>query len=163
MMNMIPWKKKANSGNGNGGALAVLQDFPSALRRMRNEFDEMFEDFSQNWPALARQNGNGWKWGLELDDQDDKVVLTSEAPGFEAEDFDLNVSGDRLTLRAKHKKESKEKGSEYHEERECHECLTLPEGIDTSKIDAKYRNGVLTVSIPKTKEGRGQKISVKNA
>lgn len=159
-MNLIPWKKK-KAGNGNGGDLATLQDFPTVLRRMRNEFDELFEDFSQNWPALALQNGNGWKWGLELDDQDDKVVLRAEAPGFEAEDFDLKVSGDRLTLRAKHKKESKEKGSEYREERECYEALTLPSGVDASKVDAKYKNGVLTVSIPKTKEGRGQKISVK--
>ncbi len=89
--------------------------------------------------------------------------MKAEAPGFEAEDFDLQITGDRLTLRAKHKKESREKGSEYHEERECYEAVTLPDGIDTSKVDAKYRNGVLTVTIPKTKEGRGQKISVKNA
>lgn len=86
---------------------------------MRNEFDELFEDFSESWPALAPQNGKGWKWGMELDDQDDKVVLRAEVPGFEAEDLGLKVTGDRLTLRANHKKESKEKRSEYHEEREC--------------------------------------------
>ena len=160
-MNLIPWKKKTADISGNGGGLATLQDFPSVLRRMRNEFDELFEDFSQSWPTLAKPFGNGWKWGLELDDQDDKVVLRAEAPGFDADDFDIRVSGDRLVLRATHKKESKEKGSEYHEERECYEAVTLPDGIDKSKVDAKYHNGVLTVSIPKTKEGRGQRISVK--
>lgn len=159
-MNLIPWRKKKAS-KGNGGSLTTLQDFPSVLRRMRSEFDELFEDFAENWPAVAIPSGNGWKWGLELDDQDDKVVLRAEAPGFEPEDFDLKITGDRLTLRAKHKKELKEKGNEYHEERECYEAVTLPSGIDTSKVDAKYHNGVLTVSIPKTKEGRGQKITVK--
>ena len=42
---------------------------------------------------MAIPSGNGWKWGLELDDQDDKVVLKAEAPGFEAEDFDLQITG----------------------------------------------------------------------
>ena len=160
-MNLIPWRKKQATSSGIGGS-TMLEDFPSALRRMRNEFDELLGEFSQGWPALAKTFG-GWKWGMELDDQDDKVVLRAEAPGFEPDDFDIHISGNRLTLRAKHKRESKEKGSEYREECECYEAMTLPEGIDASKVDAKYKNGVLTLSIPKTKEGRGQKISVKNA
>ena len=41
--------------------------------------------------------------------------------------------------------------------------MTLPAGIDPDKIDARYHSGVLTITIPKTKEGRGKKIAVKNA
>jgi HSP20 family protein len=160
-MNLIPWRKKKMDIAGNGGELATLEDFPPVLRRMRNEFDELFDNFSSNWPALATTSGNGWKWGLEFDDQDDKVVLRAEAPGFEVGDFDLSLAGNRLILRANHKKESKEKGSECCEQCEYFEAVTLPDGIDKAKVDAKYHNGVLTISIPKTKEGRGHKIAVK--
>jgi HSP20 family protein len=158
-MSLIPWKKK--NGLTAGGGLAVAENIPSVLRRMRDEFDQLFEGFAQNWPALTEISGNGWKWGLEMEDEDDKVFVRAEAPGFAAEDFDVRVSGGRLILQASHKKESKKNGDEYHEVRECYESLTLPEGIDAAKIDAKYKNGVLSVTIPKTKEGRSQKITVK--
>lgn len=154
-MTLIPWRKKRN------GSLAALEDFPTALRRMRSEFDELFEDFGKNWPSLAAFPGNGWKWNLDVEEQDDKIILHAEAPGFEAEDFDVRISGDRLTLKAAHKKESKEKGRQVQERCECYEALTLPGGIDPSKVDATYRNGILTVTIPRTREGRGQKVTVK--
>lgn len=90
-------------------------------------------------------------------------TLRAEAPGFEPGDFDLRVSGDRLVHRATRKSETKGKEGETHQERQCYESMRLPPGVDTEKIEAKYSNGVLTVTIPKTAEGRGKKIQVKNS
>jgi HSP20 family protein len=133
------------------------------MRRMQNEFEELFERFGREWPVSLEEFGHGWRWGLDVDDKEDRVVVRAEAPGFEAGDFDIRVSGDRLILRASRKAESKEKESEYREHYECYESITLPSGIDKDKIDARYHSGVLTVTIPKSKEGRGHKIVVKNA
>ena len=162
MAGLIPWRRKKGEVAGNGGDLAPLRDFPTLMRRMQSEFDELFDRFARGWPVSLEDFGRGWSWGLDVEDKEDSVVIRAEAPGFEAGDFDLRMSGDRLILRASRKAETKEKEGEYREECECYESMTLPPGIDKDKIDARYHNGVLTVTIPKTKEGRGKKIAVKN-
>lgn len=164
MAGLIPWRKKRTeaTGNGNnGGALAPVRDFPTLMRRMQSEFDELFERFARDLPVSWKGFGNGWNWGLDVEDKADSVVVRAEAPGFEAGDFDIQVSDNRLVLRASRKKESKEKKGEYREQCECYESMTLPSGIDKDKIDARYHNGVLTLTIPKTAEGKAKKISVK--
>jgi HSP20 family protein len=162
MANLIPWRRKKAETAGNGGALAPLRDFPSLMRRMQSEFAELFDHFGQEWPMSFKDFGRGWHWGLDVEDKEDCIVIKAEAPGFEAGDFDVRVSEDRLVLRASRTAETKEKEGERREECECYESMTLPTGIDKDKIDARYHSGVLTVTIPKTKEGRGKKIAVKN-
>jgi HSP20 family protein len=163
MAGLIPWRRKNVGPAGNGGALAPLRDFPTLMRRMQSEFDELFDRFAREWPISVEEFGHGREWGLDFEDKDDSIVIRAEAPGFEAGDFDLSVSGNRLLLRASRKAETKEKEGERREEYQCYESMTLPTGIDKDKIDARYRSGVLTVTIPKTKEGRSKKIAVKNA
>lgn len=163
MAGLIPWRKKKAASTGNGGGLPALRDFPTLMRRMQNEFDELFERFAQEWPVSLEGIGKGWQWGVDVEDKEDCVVVKAEAPGFEAGDFDVRVSGERLILRASRKTETKEKEGESREQYECYESLTLPPGTDPNKIDARYHSGVLTVTIPKTMAGKGKKIAVKNA
>ena len=162
MAGLIPWKHKKGELAGNGGALAPIQDFPSLVRHMQSDFGELLERFGR-WPLSLEDFGRGWDWGLDVEDKEDCFIIRAEAPGFEAGDFDLRVSGDRFIVRASRKAETTEKKGEHREEYECYESMALPPGIDKDKIDARYHNGVLTVTIPKTKEGRGKKIAVKNA
>jgi HSP20 family protein len=67
-----------------------------------------------------------------------------------------------LVLRAAHRAEAEEKGG-YREWRrqEFYRSVPLPAGVDADKIDAEYRNGVLTVTVPKTEEAKGRRIQVK--
>lgn len=160
MFGLIPWRKKRAEATGNGGALAPVRDFPTFMRRMQSEFDDLFERFAGDWP-VSGNGGNGWRWGLDVEDKDDSVVVRAEAPGFEAGDFDIQVSDKRLVLKASRKTETKKKEGEYREECKCYESITLPSGIDKDKIDARYRNGVLTLTIPRTAEGKAKKIAVK--
>ena len=63
-------------------------------------------------------------------------------------------------MRASRKSETKEKAGQKIDERECYQSITLPCDINKDKVDATYHNGVLTVTIPKTPEAKGRKISV---
>jgi HSP20 family protein len=162
MAGLIPWRHKKAKGNGNGGAVASARDFPSLMRRMQSEFDDLFERFGGGMSIFDEDFARGWSWGVDVEDKDDSVVVKAEAPGFEAGDFDIRVTGDCLTLRANRKSDKKDKEGLYEEKCECYEPLTLPAGIDKDKVDAAYVNGVLTVTIPKTKEGRAKKVTVKN-
>jgi len=146
-----------------GGSLAPLREFPFFLSRMRDEFDRLLDRLSRRWPSLWK--GEGWRWGLDVRDEDDAVIVQAEAPGFEAGDFDVQVSDNRLVLRAAKKVETKDKEGKTREvrEQECCESVTLPTEIDKDKVEAKYHNGVLTVRLPKTPEAKGRRVPVKSA
>ncbi|MFO0969915.1 MAG: Hsp20/alpha crystallin family protein [Gemmataceae bacterium] len=143
-----------------GRLVPAFGEFPFFLSRMRDEFDRLFERFSRDWPAL--EGRSGWRWDVQVKDGEDKVIVEAEAPGFEAADFDVQVSDNTLTLRACHKTEKKTKeGKEEYRERECYEAMTLPAGIDKTKVEAKYGKGILTITMPKTAEGKAKKVPVK--
>jgi HSP20 family protein len=162
MAGLIPWRHKKVKSNGNGGAIAPVHDFPSLMRRMQSEFEDLFERFGHGLSLFDEDLGRGWNWGVNMEDKDDSIVVKAEAPGFEAADFDIRVTGDSLTLRANRKTEKKDKEGQFEEKCECYESITLPPGIDKDKVDASYVNGVLTVTVPKTREGKARKVTVKN-
>jgi HSP20 family protein len=157
---LLPSPKKQAEPASNAGFLTRLEDFPFQLSRMRAEFDRLLERLAGQWPS--HWEGSGWRWGLNVEDQDDAVVVRAEAPGFELGDFDVQVSENRLVLRAAKKVETKSKEGETEvSEQECYQSVCLPDGIDKDKVEAKYRNGVLTVKLPKTAEGKAKRIAVK--
>jgi HSP20 family protein len=142
--------------------MSRLEDFPFQLSRMRAEFDRLLEEMASRWPTLLESNG--WRWGLDVEDQDDAVVVRAEAPGFEPGDFDVEISGNRLTLRASRKTETKGKEGETEvRQQQCYQTVTLPEGIDPEKVEARYRNGVLTITLPKTVAAKPKRIAVQSA
>jgi len=144
------------------GALMPRRELPFFVSEMRDDLDRLFDRFFQHFPTLFK--GDGWRWGLDIRDEDDTVVVRAEAPGFDAGDFDIKVTDDRLVLRAAKKVESKDKEGKLTEtrEQECFESLTLPPGIDKDKVDARYRNGVLTITFPRTAEGKARRVPVKD-
>jgi HSP20 family protein len=162
MKSLIPWRKRKNELAKSGGELVPFGDFTFSLSRMRDEFDRLFDRMAREFSSLMERGGEGWRWGLEVEDQDDNVIVRAEAPGFEAGDFDVRVEDNRLVLRASKKVETKdEKGKvkEYREQ-ECYESVDLPAGIDKDKVEAKYHSGVLTITLPKTAAGKAKKIPV---
>jgi HSP20 family protein len=162
-ISLLPWKKKEVKPAAEGRFLARLEDFPYQLSRMRAEFDHLLERLAGEWPS-SWEGSDGRRWGLEVEDQDDAVVVRAEAPGFEAGDFNLQLSDNRLVLRAAKKVETKgKKGETEVREQECYQSVTLPDGIDKDKVEAKYHNGVLTVTLPKTDEGKAKRIAVKSS
>ncbi len=160
MRSLIPWRriKRALSSDGGEGTTG---DFPALMGRMRDEFDRLFERCAREMPAFWRGE-EGWRWGLAVKDEEGAVVVRAEAPGFEAADFDVEVCDDHLVLRAAKKVEKEEEGRKRREvrEQECYESVALPAGIDKDKVSAEYRNGILTVTLPKTAQAKGKRVAV---
>jgi HSP20 family protein len=153
MFSLIPWRKKEGT-----------RTHDNPLSVMRNQFDSLFERFFDRMPfAMEEWEGtNGW--GLDVKDDDKEYVVRAEAPGFEAGDFDIQLQGNILSLRAEHKQETgkKDEGDYTFSERRLLRSVTLPAGADAEKIDARYRNGVLELHLPKLPEAQGRRITVKN-
>jgi HSP20 family protein len=155
MFSLIPWPRER------GTSRAVAPRYGDPFDWIRREFDSFFDDFFSRWPAPRRW---GWDaWNLDMEDTGKEVIVRAEAPGFEAHEFDVQLRGDQLFIRAEHKEEAKEgEGEERARRYGVYErWLTLPSGLDADKVEARYRNGVLEVHLPKTPEALGRKIQVK--
>jgi HSP20 family protein len=156
MFNLVPWKKEKN---GSGAVTTRGYDHP--LAQIREEFDTLFDRFFGRWPAAFAADFGTHFWGLDVDDTGNEVVVRAEAPGFEAEDFDVHVGNNVLTIRAERKQEGGEKESSYSERRSFQRSVTLPVGIDADKVEARYRNGVLELRLAKTEAAQPKRIEVK--
>jgi HSP20 family protein len=153
-------KPETKEAKPTGQELQKADDRPFFLSRMRDEFDQFFHRFTKNWPAFWEFGGNNWRWGVDLKEKENSLVVTAEAPGFEVNDFDIRVEDHRLVMRASRKSETNGKEGQKVEERESYQSITLPCDIDKDKVEATYHNGVLTVTLPKSPEAQGRKIAV---
>jgi HSP20 family protein len=131
------------------------------LARMRSEFDRLFDDFFRGWGLPAMSEERQSSWGLDVEDQPDKIVVRADAPGFEPDEFDLQVHDDHLVLCACTSEEKKEEGARQWHQQELYRSIPLPSGVDAERVEAQYKNGVLTVTLPKTEHAKSRKIEVK--
>ncbi len=141
---------------------SVWPDFgmPS-LNRLRHEFDDLWNKFYNEVPALWNAEKSDLRWSFDVTDNPEAFVITAEAPGFEASDFNVELRGDQLVLQAKKSKEEKTKEKESFTSTEFYRAMSIPEYVAADKIEAAYDKGILTVTLPKTEDGKGRKIPVK--
>jgi HSP20 family protein len=109
----------------------------------RGQLDRWFGDFS---PSAFQPS-------IDVEEESDALRITAELPGLTREDVQIQVEDDALVLRGEKKLESKseDKGC-FRIERafgSFERVIPLPDGIDTSRAEAKFENGVLTIRIPK--------------
>jgi HSP20 family protein len=102
---------------------------------------------------------------LDLAETDGAVEVRLDIPGMEAKDIDIQVNGNLLTISGERKEEREEKGKTFHRvERRVgsfSRTVTLPCPVKEEAVDAQYKNGILTVKLPKTEEAKSRKITVK--
>lgn len=102
---------------------------------------------------------------LNITENEDNLYLTAELPGIDPKEIDITATADSITLKGERKEPSASKEFSYHQrEREFgtfRRVIDLPTKIDTDKINASYKNGILTVVLPKTEEVKPKQIEIK--
>ncbi len=157
------------SWGNTGKNKAVVTGHPVAS--LRDEMDALFEDFFNGWsvrPVTAiRKNAESFMPKISVTETDKEFKVTAELPGMTEKDIDVQVNPDYLTIRGEKRSESeKTEGGKYYSE--CsygsfERSIPLGDQIDHDKVDAKYKNGVLQIILPKviTPENKPRKISVR--
>lgn len=136
------------------------------LRWPRAEMDAVFDRFFSCWPGPSEWGlAPEWFWDVDVEDTDKEIVVRAEAPGFEARDFDIQVSNSTLMIRAEHTREAEkeQEGYRYAERRSgrYQRSIPLPAPVQADKAEAHYRNGVLELRLPRTEEAQRRRIQVK--
>jgi HSP20 family protein len=123
--------------------------------------DRMFDDTT---PSLW-SGGGGLVPEFDIAETDHHFVVKADLPGIDVKNLDVNVVNNVLTVRGEKKEELEEKKEHYHrvERRSGSFCrsFALPAEVKIDEIDASYRDGVLTLTIPKSETAKQKKIEVK--
>jgi HSP20 family protein len=135
-----------------------ITDLRQELDRL---FDRVFESRWDEFPATG-----SWVPSLDLSETTDALVLKMEVPGMDAKDVQVSLQENLLTVKGEKKQEKEEKGEQYHQVERSYGAFTrsvrLPIGVDGSKVNATFKNGLLVVSMPKTSAAKGVTIPVKS-
>jgi HSP20 family protein len=143
-------------------ALVPLKRERSDLARLHRDMDDLFGSFFGGWPTLAERTV--WP-AIDISEDENTVTVKAEVPGCKAEDIDISVQGNTLTISGEKKQEKEEKEEGYYYAERSYGSfrrdLTLGSEVDASKIDASCKNGVLTVKLPKSERAKAVKVKVK--
>jgi len=139
--------------------LALIRWDPlSELGPVREDLGRLFDRYS-NLIGMR-----GWQPAVDLMEDDNAFVLKAEIPGVEPEDVDITVTDTSITLRGSVGQEEEKAEGYIRSERRYGEftrMVTLPAEIKPNDAQATFRNGLLTVTLPKAKPGRDHGIKVK--
>jgi HSP20 family protein len=138
------------------------------LSRIEREMEEMFSPFSRWWPfGGLTERERAWMPPLDMVERKDELVLRADLPGLQEKDIEVSVAEGTLTIRGERKEEHEEKeGQYYYAERSFGafvRSVPLPAGVDAEQVKATFKNGVLEVHLPRTKEAKGKKIEIEAA
>ncbi|HEX9871416.1 MAG TPA: Hsp20/alpha crystallin family protein [Candidatus Tectomicrobia bacterium] len=144
-MALVPWRP--------------FEDFGT----LRREMDRLLERFFGEPSGVERPAGS-WAPRTNVTEANESLTITAELPGLEAKDVDVALSGDMLTIKGEKKQEKEEKDEYHHMVERSYgafaRMVRLPAPVAADKIKATFKNGVLTVTLPKTEETKPKAIPV---
>lgn len=124
----------------------------------------LFEEFFNDLPFGSLESRENWVPAVDILEKDGNLILRAELPGMTEKQIDLKLEGNTLTIKGERKMENEDKKSNYHRVESFYGSFTrsfrLPDTVDSEKINAEYKNGVLTVTIPQKPEVRPREIPV---
>jgi HSP20 family protein len=153
------------------------------LMTLRDEVDRVFDDFFRGWPSLMSFPSRLFDFDpfkrmgeplvptfgalapkVDVSETPDSYQIEAELPGMDEKDINVTLSDGMLTIKGEKKSEREEKKKDYYLSERSYgtvqRSFSLPETVDPDKISAAFAKGVLTLSLPKTKEARAKQRTI---
>lgn len=136
------------------------------LQRMQKELDRVFDGgltrFTRGGEAMTISE---WSPSVDITEDEKEFVVKAELPDVKREDVKVTVEGDVLTIRGERKSEKEEKGKKFHRMERSYgsfeRSFTMPDATEASKITSEYRDGLLTVHLPKNPAAKAKATEIK--
>ncbi len=162
-----------NEGNKPEAARPVARSEPSPFARLRDQIDRLFDEFGVGpWRSPFRRATFDlepfWRgeisWGkvpaVDITESRDGYEITAELPGMDEKNVEVKYADGVLTIKGEKKDEKEEKKENYYlSERNYgsfQRSFRVSDGVDADKVEASFKNGVLTVRLPKTPEAHNK-------
>jgi len=163
---LIPW------GHNNSRQVpSVPRDegrdsFLSLHREVNRLFDDVFRGFGSGLPSFGSGSDFNAGWpNVEISDNDKEIKVTAEVPGLEEKDIEVLLDDGVLTLKGEKRSETEDKDRHFSERfyGRFERRITLGVDVKDDQVDARFKDGVLTVNLPKTEKARSQvkRIAIK--
>jgi len=102
---------------------------------------------------------------IDLSETNNDIIMKAELPGIDPKDIDISLTNDLLTIKGEKKQEKEEKEEDYHLIERSYgsfiRSIRLPKDVQSDKISASYKNGILKVILPKSEEAKKKEIKIK--
>jgi HSP20 family protein len=150
-------------------ALIRFRSFPQALdpsrdlTDMQTQMNRLFDNFLGQ-PSLSGTMERAWAPPVDMYETRNEVVVTVELPGLNEKDIRLSITGDLLTIQGERQWSDEVRDTaHYRQERwfgKFERALSLPIPVETGQVKATYRDGVLTIKLPKTEGVKPKEIKI---
>lgn len=141
--------------------MKALTPWTEGLRRDMERFFERLGD----WESPELRPMADWTPKVDFSETKEAYMLKAEVPGMEPKEISVALEGDLLTIKGEKRQEKEEKEERYHRVERSYgafmRAMRLPGMVDGSKVNATFKNGVLTVALPKAPSARANTIPVK--
>jgi HSP20 family protein len=131
-----------------------LEDFPAGLRVFQDSLSRLFSE-----PA-----SRPWSPAVDIFENENELVLKADIPEVDPKNVGIQIENGTLTLKGERRFEEHKNGKAYHRIERGYgafvRAFTLPETVDPEKVKADYRNGVLTVTLPKKEVAKPRTVNI---
>ncbi len=135
------------------------------LERMRSEMDRIWDRYSKEFSVSPPKQD--WSPSLNLAETEDSLVAEFEVPGISPEDINVSVTGEMLVVEGEKGQEENKEEKNYHLVERVYgrftRSLRLPTVVNPDKVTARYKNGILLITMVKTKTVKSKRIEIKTA
>ena len=147
MFELEPWKKR-------------VENAPAAFRR---EFDDLIERFFGS-ERLDWFSGRVFSPAVDVTETENEVLVKAELPGMDQKDIEVSLVGDVLTIKGEKKEEKEEKGENVHRIERSYgsfsRSFSLPCEVKSEAVEAKFKDGVLSLKLPKAEISKKKSIKI---
>ena len=141
--------------------LAPFREFD----KMRKEMDRLWDSFLEGGLRRKTEEGREWFPSFDVSETKNELVVKAEIPGMDSKDIDISLSDGMLTIKGEKKQEKEEKEADYHLVERSYGAFTrsvrLPSEVQSDKISASYKNGILKITLPKSEEAKKKEVKIK--
>ncbi len=132
---------------------------------LRNEMDRLFDRIWEG--QIPTRDMAGWTPVLDFSETKDSFIMKMEVPGIDPKEIKVSLQDHVLTVSGERNKEEEEKDERFYRLERSYGAFTrslrLPMPVDETKVNALFKNGVLTISIPKAEASKGMLVPIKTA